>query len=153
MEFRKKPLFSLLSSLLAIFTISACAGSWAQETHVSLASAASSTVRGVAEVGQATECDRRCKPSGGSDILVTLDGVNGARIYQIVLAEGNCPAPSRPVAVVGSGRGGELKQDGVRAHVDIPIHALTRSDYVLFVREMGSKTSAACGMIKADAVY
>lgn len=140
-----------LLALAGVF--SACAGSWAQDTHVSLASIAPSHVHGDAEVAQATVCKPRCTPTEGSQILLTLEGGNVSSSYEVVLAEGSCPHFRGPQTVIASGSGHDLEKTGARAWVSIPIHPLTQGNYILFARDTSHKRVAACGRIRADAIY
>lgn len=143
--------FFVLASIA--IALPSCMGSWAQDTHVALASVPPSTVHGDAEVAQATLREIKCKSVGGSDILLTLSHARPKKDYEIVLAEGSCSTPVHKSSVVGSGNGDALTGTSLRIHVNTPIHALTKTDYILVIRESGSRTAAACGPISADAPY
>jgi len=142
-----------LSLALALLLPTACVGSWAQPTHVSIVSIAPSHVRGDAEVLQATTCAARCTPTGDSEIRVALSAAKPETNYELILAKGSCSELPRVVNLAVLSRGGALLADVVRANVAIPVHPLTAGGYILFVRKERKARPLACGQIRSSSIY
>jgi hypothetical protein len=140
-------------ALLSLGALSGCMGSWAQDTHVAINPTRISTVHGDAEIAQSTNCARRCSATGGSDILLTLDGVKSSKIYVVLLMHGDCAAPPRSGVIIADEKGADLRDRGERVHVETPIHQLVKTDYSIVVTDSARATALACGPIKSDAPY
>jgi len=130
--------------LASALCLVACAGPWAQPTHVTLAAMPGSMISGQADVVEATKCAPRCEPRGGSDIIVIVDRPIARAVYEAALAGGSCETPvnQRPITrFIGT--------NGGRAHVEVPVLQLTSGSYVIILRQMGeSKKPGSCGTIK-----
>lgn len=135
---------SSVSRLTLFALVTACAGTWAQSTHVLIAPLHVASPSGQAEVGEAVRCANRCEPIGGSDIIITVDHRAHRATYEALLAIGSCEQPGNQTLVA---RFPEVNDE--RIHVDIPIATLTSGKYVLIIRQTNAPTaSAGCGLIK-----
>jgi hypothetical protein len=122
----------------------ACAGPWAQPTHVVLAPMSGSKVSGQADVVEATSCVHRCEPVGGSDILVIVDRPAARAEYEAILAKGSCAMPNSQQMITRF-----IGTNGGRAHISVPLLQLTGGSYVIILERMGEAvTSSSCGIIK-----
>jgi hypothetical protein len=130
--------------LVSVLFLVACAGPWAQPTHVTLTPLPDSKISGQADVIEATKCAPRCEASGGSDIIIIVDRPTPRVVYEATLAGGSC---ERPIGQHHIAR--FIGTDGGRAHVEVPVLQLTRGSYVIILRQMsGSRKPGSCGAIK-----
>jgi hypothetical protein len=127
--------------------VASCAGPWAQATHVAIAAVGGSTISGSADVIEAVNCaTHRCQPTGGSDIIVLVDGAKRTDMYDISLGTGSCGSPLA-VRFIARFAG----SDGGQGHTDVPIGALTSGKYVLIVTHSHrAGPGYGCGEIKSN---
>lgn len=122
----------------------ACAGPWAQPTHIVLAPLPGSKVSGQADVVEATNCVHRCEPIGGSDIFIIVDRPAARTEYEAALAKGSCEMPNGQQVIARF-----IGTKGDRAHTNVPVLPLTDGSYVIILKQIsGGTTSGACGTIK-----
>jgi hypothetical protein len=135
------------SAWLALFTavMASCAGPWAQPTHVVLETLHGSSNAAQADVVEATICvNNRCRPQGGSTVVIIVNRAKPHTIYRATLATGSCERPTgrRDVAQFDG-------TDGLRAHLDTPIIPLTSGKYILVLKRLDDpQAPGACGVIK-----
>ncbi len=130
----------------SILVLSACQGSWAQQTQINLNPVGRSVVKGLVLVSQGRHCDDQgvCRPEG-SDVRWQLTSDGPSAKYSIVAAKGTCiSAPNG--SALDTSRGDTLNQSGSFGHIDIPIMKFTSGDYVFVVR--AGKHVVACGVIR-----
>lgn len=136
------------AALVLVTGIASCAGSWAQATDVRIAAMANSGITADAVVFEATSCgshrNHRCVPTGGSDILLQVDGTKTHGMFAVSLATGTCRRPV-DARFVTRFSGSEV----VRVHVPVPVAPLTSGRYLLVVAQNGRKRSGyGCGVIE-----
>jgi hypothetical protein len=125
--------------------LAACAGPWAQPTHVILAPMHGSKMSGQAEVLEAaTPGLHGSRAVGGSEIIVIVDSQAPLVSYEASLATGSCGAPTDQHPITQF-----IGPDGGQAHVEMPVVPLTSGKYIIIVRQVGaSGKSSSCGVIR-----
>jgi hypothetical protein len=137
--------------LIIAAALSACTGSWAKTTFVSLKPLQASRVRGDAYVNLSVACGY-CQPRPGSEITVALSGaVRANERYSLVLANGSCSDYAGDGDVIASGSGRTFSAV-VRTHIDTRIDVLTSRDYLLVIRN-GARRAVACGKIYDPSLF
>jgi hypothetical protein len=106
--------------------IAGCAAPWAKPTALTFT--LETTVIARAKVFQSVHCGHFCHPTGGSDIVITMEQRFAEGSYRLYLAEGSCDQPRNTQAITEFDG-----KTGARTHVDVPITPLTRSDYLLTI--------------------
>ena len=139
-----------LGCVILVVSLGACAGPWAQPTHVILAPMHGSKLSGQAEVVEAATPARYpahyggYRPAGGSEIIVIVNSQAPLVAYEVSLATGSCGVPTdrHPLTQF-------IGPDGGRAHVEMPVVPLTSGKYIIIVRQVGASGKASsCGVIK-----
>jgi len=121
--------------------IAGCAAPWAKPTALSFTSGTTLIAR--AKVFQSVHCGHLCHPTGGSDIVITMEGRFAEGSYRLFLAQGSCDQPHNTQAITEfDGKA------GARAHVNVPIAPLTGGDYVLTI-ERDEPHLMACTVVKS----
>jgi hypothetical protein len=121
--------------------IAGCAAPWAKPTALSFTSGTTLIAR--AKVFQSVHCGHLCHPTGGSDIVITMERRFAEGSYRLFLAQGPCDQPRNTQAITEFDG-----KTGARAQVKVPIVPLTRGDYVLTI-ERKAPHLIACTVVKS----